>query len=253
MSKRTSKPKVFAFDAKDKATRIKAERLEIHLGKGRKLLLSFPGSAWGDLEVEAETDSDEVVPLLSLQPGACNLLTLRVDLDHDLRPVEAMDLPQHDSPPMLTLKVQKAVEGADKTNSPKKHSIRRWAQAALQQDAQVTVRLVGEDEGRSLNRDYRGKDYATNVLTFVYGEGEAMPGANEEGMPLTGDLVLCVPVLMREAAEQGKTLDAHFAHLVVHGMLHLQGYEHDEEGDAQVMEKAETDILRTLGYADPYA
>ena len=91
------------------------------------------------------------------------------------------------------------------------------------------------------------------MLTFVYGEGEAMPGANEEGMPLTGDLVLCVPVLVREAAEQGKTLDAHFAHLVVHGMLHLQGYEHDEEGDAQVMEKAETDILRTLGYADPYA
>lgn len=225
----------------------------IHLGKGRKLLLSFPGSAWGDLEVEAETDSDEVVPLLSLQPGACNLLTLRVDLDHDLRPVEAMDLPQHDSPPMLTLKVQKAVEGADKTNSPKKHSIRRWAQAALQQDVKVVVRLVGEAEGQALNREYRGKDYATNVLTFVYGEGEAMPGANEEGMPLTGDLVLCVPVLVREAAEQGKTLDAHFAHLVVHGMLHLQGYEHDEEGDAQVMEKAETDILRTLGYADPYA
>ena len=149
MSKRTSKPKVFAFDAKDKATRIKAERLEIHLGKGRKLLLSFPGSAWGDLEVEAETDSDEVVPLLSLQPGACNLLTLRVDLDHDLRPVEAMDLPQHDSPPMLTLKVQKAVEGADKTNSPKKHSIRRWAQAALQQDVKVVVRLVGEAEGQA--------------------------------------------------------------------------------------------------------
>ena len=253
MSKRTSKPKVFAFDAKDKATRIKAERLEIHLGKGRKLLLSFPGSAWGDLEVEAETDSDEVVPLLSLQPGACNLLTLRVDLDHDLRPVEAMDLPQHDSPPMLTLKVQKAVEGADKTNSPKKHSIRRWAQAALQQDVKVVVRLVGEAEGQALNREYRGKDYATNVLTFVYGEGEAMPGANGQGMPLTGDLVLCVPVLVREAAEQGKTLDAHFAHMVVHGMLHLQGYEHEQEGDAQVMEKAETEILRSLGYADPYA
>ena len=253
MSKRTSKPKVFAFDAKDKATRIKAERLEIHLGKGRKLLLSFPGSAWGDLEVEAETDSDEVVPLLSLQPGACNLLTLRVDLDHDLRPVEAMDLPQHDSPPMLTLKVQKAVEGADKTNSPKKHSIRRWAQAALQQDVKVVVRLVGEAEGQALNHEYRGKDYATNVLTFVYGEGEAMPGANGQGMPLTGDLVLCVPVLVREAAEQGKTLDAHFAHMVVHGMLHLQGYEHDDDSDAQVMEKAETDILRSLGYADPYA
>ena len=253
MSKRTSKPKVVAFDAKDKATRIKAERLEIHLGKGRKLLLTFPDSAWGDLEVEAETDSDEIVPLLSLQPGACNLLTLRVDLDHDMRPVEDMDLPQHDSPPMLTLKVQKALEGADKANAPKRHSIRRWAQAALQQDVKVVVRLVGEAEGQTLNREFRGKDQATNVLTFVYGEGEGMPGVNVDGMPLSGDLVLCVPVLVREAAEQGKTLDAHFAHLVVHGMLHLQGYEHDDDSDAQVMEKAETDILRSLGYADPYA
>ncbi len=253
MSRRTSKPKIFVFDANEKATRVKAERLEIHFGKGRKLLLSFPGSAWGDLEVEAETGSDEAVPMLSLQPGACNLVTLRVDVHHDLQAAEAMDLPQHDSPPMLTLAVQKAVDAADKANTPKKHSIRRWAQAALQQDVEVAVRLVSEVEGRALNQEFRGKDYATNVLTFVYGEGEAMPGAHEEGMPLAGDLVLCVPVVVREAAEQGKTLEAHFAHLVVHGMLHLQGYEHDDDADALVMEKAETEILRSLGYADPYA
>ena len=156
---------------------------------------------------------------------------------------------------MLTLKVQKAVEGADKTNSPKKHSIRRWAQAALRRDAQVTVRLVGEDEGRSLNRDYRGKDYATNVLTFAYAEGEALPGVPDqaEDGPLAGDLVLCVPVVVREAAAQGKTLEAHFAHLVVHGMLHLQGFDHENEAEAAEMEALETSILRTLGYADPYA
>ena len=136
---------------------------------------------------------------------------------------------------------------------PSRPQFRQWARAALAGGGQVTIRLVEAEEGQALNRDYRGKDYATNVLTFVYGEGEAMPGANEEGMPLTGDLVLCVPVLVREAAEQGKTLDAHFAHLVVHGMLHLQGFDHEVEADAEHMEAREREILRGLGYADPYA
>jgi probable rRNA maturation factor len=113
---------------------------------------------------------------------------------------------------------------------------------------------VGEAEGRALNRDYRGKDYATNVLTFAYAEGEALPGLPEEGgdVPLAGDLVLCVPVVVREAAAQGKTLEAHFAHLVVHGMLHLQGYDHENETEASEMEALETSILRELGYANPY-
>ena len=113
------------------------------------------------------------------------------------------------------------------------------------------MRLVGEAEGRELNRNYRGKDYATNVLTFAYGEESDMPQV--EGAPLMGDLVLCVPVVVREAGEQGKSLDAHFAHLVVHGMLHMQGYDHEVEAEASVMEARERDILRTLGYADPYA
>ena len=247
-------PKIVAIDADGKATRLKAERLEIDFGDGRKLLLAFPERAWGDLEIEADADDEAAVPMLSLQPGACNLLTLRVDVHHDMAFLEPLDLPQAAHSPVLKLSVQKAVEGDDKANAPKKNHIRRWAQAALQQDAQVTVRLVGEDEGRSLNRDYRGKDYATNVLTFAYAEGEDVPGipqANDG--PLAGDLVLCVPVVVREAAAQGKTLEAHFAHLVVHGMLHLQGLDHENEVEAAEMEALETSILRALGYADPYA
>lgn len=250
-------PRVVAIDAEGKATKLKAERLEIDFGDGRKLLLAFPERAWGDLEIEADADDEAAVPMLSLQPGACNLLTLRVDVHHDLAFVESPDLlglPESAHPPLLKLSVQKAVEGEDKANAPKKNHIRRWAQAALQQDAEVTVRLVGAAEGRELNDEYRGKDYATNVLTFVYAGGEDLPGLPQTGAaPLSGDLVLCVPVVAKEAAEQGKTLEAHFAHLVVHGMLHLQGYDHENEADAAEMEKLETDILRGLGYADPYA
>ena len=160
------------------------------------------------------------------------------------------------SPPRLALTVQKAIGKANRVNAPSSHDIRRWALAALQQDAEVTVRLVGATEGRELNRDFRGKDYATNVLTFVYGEGEPLP-SDDEGQAsaarLTGDLVLCVPVVVREAAEQGKALEAHFAHLVVHGMLHLQGYDHEEPDEAEQMEALETQILAGLGYPAPYA
>lgn len=157
-----------------------------------------------------------------------------------------------DSPPHLALAIQKAIGKANRDNAPSSTAMRRWAQAALQGgDAEVTVRLVGATEGRELNRDFRGKDYATNVLTFVYGEGEGMPGDSDA--PLAGDLVLCVPVVVREAAEQGKPLDAHFAHLVVHGMLHLQGYDHEDSDEAEEMEALETRILAQLGYPDPYA
>ena len=248
-------PKIVAIDADGKATRLKAERLEIDFGDGRKLLLAFPERAWGDLEIEADADDEAAVPMLSLQPGACNLLTLRVDVHHDMAFLEPLDLPQIVHPPVLKLAVQKAVEGDDKANAPKKNHIRRWATAALRASALVTVCLVGEAEGRALNRDYRGKDYATNVLTFAYAEGEALPGVPDqaEDGPLAGDLVLCVPVVVREAAAQGKTLEAHFAHLVVHGMLHLQGFDHENEVEAAEMEALETSILRTLGYADPYA
>jgi probable rRNA maturation factor len=119
----------------------------------------------------------------------------------------------------------------------------RWARAALTGGGQVAIRLVDEQEGRTLNSEYRGKDYATNVLSFPY-EAEPL---------LMGDLVICPAVVAREAAEQGKPLAAHYAHLTVHGMLHLRGWDHENEGEAQAMEDEERKILAALGYPDPYA
>ena len=129
--------------------------------------------------------------------------------------------------------------------TPVRSEVVRWARAALEGGGTVTVRFVGENEGRTLNRDYRGKDYATNVLSFAY----------ESAPAVVGDLVIAPAVCVREAAAQGKTNDEHMAHLVVHGMLHLQGYEHEEvpEEEAEAMETRERAILGALGYADPYA
>jgi probable rRNA maturation factor len=155
--------------------------------------------------------------------------------------------------PSLRLTVQNAVEREARKLVPSRQRIGRWARAALRGGrAEVTVRLVGEREGRELNRDFRGKDYATNVLTFVYGDDVA-PAGEPADAPWWGDLVLCVPVVAREAAEQGKALEAHFAHLIVHGMLHLQGFDHEDADEADEMEAAETAILASLGYDDPYA
>lgn len=131
-----------------------------------------------------------------------------------------------------------------KDGLPLRADFRRWARAALAGGGQVTIRLVDTEESRELNREYRHKDYATNVLSFPY----------ETEPRLAGDLVICPEVVAREAAEQGKTLDAHYAHLVVHGMLHLQGFDHEtNEKDAAEMENAERKILAALGYSDPYA
>lgn len=126
---------------------------------------------------------------------------------------------------------------------PSRPQVRRWVRAAAASDAEVTVRFVDADEGRMLNRDYRGKDYATNVLSFPYASQPAV----------VGDLVVCLPVVLREAQEQNKPSASHFAHLIVHGMLHLQGYDH-ETGvqDAERMEARERQILAALGYPDPY-
>jgi probable rRNA maturation factor len=142
--------------------------------------------------------------------------------------------------PDLTLTVQYATRAAD---LPTRTQLRAWAEAGLECDAEVTLRLVGKAEGRRLNRDFRGKDYATNVLTFPYTDSE----------PLSGDIVLCAPVVAEEARVQGKALEAHYAHLVVHGMLHLQGFDHEREADAALMEARETEIVTRLGYPDPYA
>ncbi|HTS86339.1 MAG TPA: rRNA maturation RNase YbeY [Usitatibacter sp.] len=119
--------------------------------------------------------------------------------------------------------------------------LRRWARAALSREARVTLRYVAESEGRRLNRSYRGKDYATNVLTFIYGT-----------KPLEGDVVICAPVVAREAKAQGKAVAAHHAHLLVHGLLHLQGFDHEREREAKKMESRERRILARLGFPDPY-
>ena len=125
-----------------------------------------------------------------------------------------------------------------------RHKVARWIRHALAQDAEITVRIVGHEEGQQLNRDYRHKDYATNVLTFDYTQEPVV----------TADLVLCAPVVEREAREQNKSLEEHYAHLLVHGTLHAQGWDHEtSEQDAQEMEAYETNILRELGFTDPYA
>ncbi len=141
-------------------------------------------------------------------------------------------------------KLSLAVQYASEAESvPTRAQFRRWARLAQEQDVQVTLRLVDEAEGRELNKSFRAKDYATNVLTFVYDE---VPGS------LSGDIVICAPVVEREAHEQQKDVLAHYAHLTVHAMLHLQGYDHEREQDAVRMEQRETALLAKLGYADPY-
>ena len=144
----------------------------------------------------------------------------------------------------LNLSVQYACNQA---GLPSRPQIRAWVRAALDVDekrgGQITIRFVEPEEGQSLNSDYRGKDYATNVLSFPY---EVEP-------VVAGDLVICAAVVEREAAEQEKTLEAHYAHLIVHGILHLQGYDHEiGENEARLMEDKERTILAQLGFADPY-
>jgi probable rRNA maturation factor len=142
--------------------------------------------------------------------------------------------------PELQLSLQFA-DPAHRVELPR-HLVARWVRSALAVPGQITVRIVGEDEGRALNRDYRGKDGATNVLTFDY----------EHAPTVVADLVLCAPVVAREAAEQRVSLAAHYAHLLVHGTLHAQGYDHETEAEALVMEARESALMLALGLADPY-
>ena len=143
----------------------------------------------------------------------------------------------------LNLSVQYA---APRDGLPERAQVRTWVRAALDADGprggQITVRLCAADEARELNRNFRGKDYATNVLSFPY----------DTEPVVTGDLVICPSVVAREAAEQNKPLDAHYAHLTVHGMLHLQGWDHENDDESQEMEDEEREILAALGYPDPY-
>ena len=124
-----------------------------------------------------------------------------------------------------------------------RHHIARWIRAALDAPGEITVRIVGADEARALNRDYRARDYATNVLTFDYAREPVV----------SADLVLCAPVLQRESHELGIPLVAHYAHMLVHGTLHAQGLDHEVEAEARAMETRETALMRALGFGDPYA
>lgn len=123
-----------------------------------------------------------------------------------------------------------------------RHKVARWIRNTLEVDGEITVRIVDAEEGQTLNREYRKKDYATNVLTFDYTQEPVV----------TADLVLCAPVVAKEAREQKKTLQEHYAHLIVHGTLHAQGWDHELDEDAEVMELRETDIMARLGFKNPY-
>lgn len=138
---------------------------------------------------------------------------------------------------------------SDYPNLPSAVELERWAGTVLEsqaEDTELTIRIVDEVEIRELNRDYRGKDYATNILSFPF---EAPPGVE---LPLLGDVVICAGVVAREAAEQNKPLTAHWAHMVIHGCLHLLGHDHLEEQEAELMEGLEIRLLAALGYANPY-
>ena len=139
----------------------------------------------------------------------------------------------------LSLSVQYA---SNSRKLPTRQQFRRWVKAALEQDVQIALRIVDGIEGRALNLNYRNKDYATNVLTFVYDDAD----------PLYADVVICAPVVAREAKEQSKDLLAHYAHLIIHAALHLQGYDHEKKRDAEKMEARETALMLKLRYPAPY-
>ncbi|MDO9282204.1 MAG: rRNA maturation RNase YbeY [Methylotenera sp.] len=141
--------------------------------------------------------------------------------------------------PKLHASIQYA---SNQTNLPTARQFRQWAKATLRVDTEVTIRIVDEAEGRLLNNTYRGKDYATNVLTFPLTEEPY----------LMGDIIICAPVVEVEANAQNKALHAHYAHLTVHGILHLHGYDHENEAQAELMEGIETAIVTKLGYPSPY-
>ncbi|MBV8659437.1 MAG: rRNA maturation RNase YbeY [Burkholderiales bacterium] len=231
---------VYAVDADGKEKKIKAQALRLVMQDGSimQVLLDDPDG------LLIGTPADEDLPArLIIRPGAANAVRIAVEQDDSA----FAELPAI-TEGSLDLEVQYI---AKPKGVPSKKRLRRWVEAALERglDASLTIRVVDEDEGRALNRDFRSKDYATNVLSFAFNEGEAMPGTDDV---MVGDLVLCAPVIAREAEEQGKSVEAHWAHLIVHGVLHLQGYDHQDEVEAEAMESLETAILQSLGYDDPY-
>jgi probable rRNA maturation factor len=146
----------------------------------------------------------------------------------------------------IMMEIQNASESV---TLPENKFITEWANQALDEkhkDAEVTLRVVDINEGQMLNKEWRNKDYATNVLSFPVGE------TIEQAPNLLGDIVICAPIVEQEAKEQGKTTEAHWAHLIIHGILHLQGYDHESGEEAELMETKEIQILKNIGYANPY-
>jgi probable rRNA maturation factor len=227
------------FDGDGRARKSAAHALRVQLPDGRSLTLDLSQAADGVVALLAEhTDTKQQAGLL-VRPDNYDGVSVAVTAT-PLTTTTGTPA----TPPALELDVQYG-DGVGKGDGlPAPRKIETWVKSALYADATLTIRFVGEEEGRTLNRTYRGKDYATNVLTFAYAEHEADP--------VSGDVVLCCPVVAAEAREQHKTLEAHYAHLIVHGVLHAQGYEHEEDAEAEEMEAIETETLQALGYADPY-
>ncbi|KGR96588.1 rRNA maturation RNase YbeY [Burkholderia sp. ABCPW 111] len=245
-------PRLSLFDAKGKVKSVDAQALRVDFADGRSLMFDLSGSS-GDAAVAivAQHADPSLRATIALRPEHYDSVTVEVGADEnpDFAHDETSDAGEdaHDREPELDLAVQYGDEigDAQRKSLPKRKVIAEWLEPAIFSDAQFTVRFVGADEGRALNHSYRHKDYATNVLTFAYGE-------EPDGVTVA-DLVLCCPVVEKEAREQGKTLVAHYAHLLVHGALHAQGYDHERgEEDAAEMEALEIDILAKLGFPNPY-
>jgi probable rRNA maturation factor len=227
------------FDGDGRARKSAAHAVRVQLPDGRSLTLDLSQAADGVVALLAEhTDTRQQAGLL-VRPDNHDALSVTVTATPV---VTTTGTPA--TPPALELDVQQGDGIGKRAGLPSRKQIEAWVTSALYADAALTVRFVDEEEGRTLNRSYRGKDYATNVLTFAYAESE--------DDPVTGDIVLCCPVVETEAREQRKPLEAHYAHLIVHGVLHAQGYEHEDDAEAEEMEAIETETLQALGYDDPY-
>lgn len=227
------------FDGDGRARKSAAHAVRVQLPDGRSLTLDLSQAADGVVALLAEhTDTRQQAGLL-VRPDNHDALSVAVTATPV---VTTTGTPA--TPPALELDVQQGDGIGKRAGLPSRKQIEAWVTSALYADAALTVRFVDEEEGRTLNRSYRGKDYATNVLTFAYAESE--------DDPVTGDIVLCCPVVETEAREQRKPLEAHYAHLIVHGVLHAQGYEHEDDTEAEEMEAIETETLQALGFDDPY-
>lgn len=238
-TKTPNTPTITLFDADGRARKTAAHALRVQLADGRSVTVDLSQAADGVVALLAEhTDPAQQAGLL-VRPDNHDALSVAVT---------AMPLTTTTGTPATPRALELGLQLGDGIRKgdglPRRKQVETWVKSALYADAALTVRFVGEEEGRTLNRTYRGKDYATNVLTFAYAE--------HEDEPVTGDIVLCCPVVEAEAREQRKPLLAHYAHLIVHGVLHAQGYEHEDDADAEEMEAIETETLQALGFDDPY-